>query len=110
MKVKVRFLFFKKSSIFLIACRIVFLSLGKKYASFIREMGTVLLTKRYCPVLVAQEGSALWRNTLATALLQDQNRTIPFGLIVRCPRVSTEGHGGVKKKWLKTYRILVVYG
>jgi len=38
--------------------------------------------RRYCPVLVALEGSALRRNTLATALLHDQNRTIPFGLIV----------------------------
>jgi len=38
--------------------------------------------KRYCPVLVALEGSALWGNTLATALSHDQNRTIPFGLIV----------------------------
>ena len=37
---------------------------------------------RYCPVLIAQEGSALWGNTLTTALLHDQNRTIPFGLIV----------------------------
>jgi len=34
---------------------------------------------RYCPVLVALEGSALWGNTLATALLHDQNWTIPFG-------------------------------
>jgi len=39
--------------------------------------------KRYCPVLVALEGSALWSNTYATALLHDQNRTIPFGLIVQ---------------------------
>jgi len=39
-------------------------------------------SKKYCPVLVAQEGSAIWGNTLATALLHDQNRTIPFGLIV----------------------------
>ena len=38
--------------------------------------------KRYCPVLVAQEGSALWGNTLTTALLHDLNRTIPFGTIV----------------------------
>jgi len=29
-----------------------------------------------------EEGSALWGNPLATALLHDQNRTIPFGLIV----------------------------
>ena len=36
---------------------------------------------RYCPVLVAQEGSALWGNTLASALLHDQNQTIPFELI-----------------------------
>jgi len=39
--------------------------------------------KRYCPVLVAQEGSALWGNTSTTALLHDQNRTILFGLIVQ---------------------------
>jgi len=32
--------------------------------------------KRYRPVLVAQEGSALWGNTLTTALLHDLNRTI----------------------------------
>ena len=38
--------------------------------------------KRYCPVLVAQEGSALWGNTLTTALLHDLNRTIPFGTVV----------------------------
>jgi len=40
-------------------------------------------SKRYCPVLVALEGSALWGNTLATALLHDQNWTIPYGLIVQ---------------------------
>ena len=40
--------------------------------------------KRYCPDLVAEEGSALWGNTLSTALLHDRNRTIPFGLIVQC--------------------------
>ena len=39
--------------------------------------------KRYCPVLVAQEGSALWGNTLTTALLHDLNRTIPFETIVQ---------------------------
>jgi len=39
-------------------------------------------SKRYCPVAVAIEGSALWRNTLATALLHDRNRTVFFGLIV----------------------------
>ena len=39
-------------------------------------------SKRYSPVLVALKGSALWGNTLATALLHDQNWTIPFGLIV----------------------------
>jgi len=33
--------------------------------------------------LVVQQGSALSGNTLATALLHDQNRTIPFGLIVQ---------------------------
>ena len=38
--------------------------------------------KRYGPVLVAQEGSALRANTMTTALWHDQNRTIPFGLIV----------------------------
>jgi len=38
-------------------------------------------SKRYCPVLVALEGSALWGNTLTTALLHYLNRTIPFGLI-----------------------------
>jgi len=38
--------------------------------------------KRYCPVLVALEGSALWGNTLPTALSHDQNWTVPFGLIV----------------------------
>jgi len=40
-------------------------------------------SKMNCPVLVAQEGSALWRNTLATAtaLLHDHNSTIPLGLI-----------------------------
>jgi len=43
-------------------------------------------SKRYCPVLVAQEGSALWGITLATALLLDQNWTIPFGLIVQACR------------------------
>jgi len=32
--------------------------------------------------VVALEGSALWGNTLATALLHGQNWTIPFGLIV----------------------------
>ena len=37
--------------------------------------------KRYCPLLVAQEGSALWGNTLTTALLDGQNPTIPFGPI-----------------------------
>ena len=31
------------------------------------------LSKRYCPVLVVLGGSALWRNTLATALLQTRN-------------------------------------
>jgi len=43
--------------------------------------------KRYCPVLVAQEGSALWGNTLTTALLHDQNRTIPYGLIAHRVRL-----------------------
>jgi len=38
-------------------------------------------SKRYCPVLVAQEGSALWGSTLATTLLHDLNRTIPFGVM-----------------------------
>ena len=38
--------------------------------------------KKYCTVLVALEGSVLWGNTLTTALLHDQNRTILFGLIV----------------------------
>ena len=38
--------------------------------------------KRYCPVLVAQEWSALWGNTVTNALWHDQNRTIPFALIV----------------------------
>ena len=32
--------------------------------------------------VLSEEGSALWGNTLATALLHDQNWTIPFGLIV----------------------------
>jgi len=41
---------------------------------------TYYQSKRYCPVLVAQEGSALWGITLTIALLHDQNRTIPFGL------------------------------
>jgi len=40
-------------------------------------------SKGYCPVLVVQQGSALWGNTLATALLHDQNQTIPLGLIVQ---------------------------
>jgi len=52
---------------------------------YITRQGNDLYThyqsKNYCPVLVAQEGSALWGNTLATALLHDQNRTIPFGLM-----------------------------
>jgi len=34
-----------------------------------------------------QEGSALWGNTLATALLNNQNRTIPVGLIVHTVRM-----------------------
>ena len=38
-------------------------------------------SKRYCLVLVALEGSALWGNTLTTALLHDLNRTIPIGTI-----------------------------
>jgi len=38
--------------------------------------------KRYCPILVTLEGSALWRNTLATVLLHDQNWIIPLGLVV----------------------------
>jgi len=42
--------------------------------------------KRYCPVLVAQEGSPLWGNTLTTALLNDLNRTILFGTIVQSIR------------------------
>jgi len=37
----------------------------------------------YCPVLVTQEGSALWGNTFATALLHDPKRTIPFELMVQ---------------------------
>jgi len=41
-------------------------------------------SKRYCPVMVALEGSALWGKTLATALLHDRNWTITFGLIVPC--------------------------
>jgi len=40
-------------------------------------------SKRYCPVLAALEGSALWRDTLTTALLHDHNWTIPFGLPVQ---------------------------
>jgi len=40
-------------------------------------------SKRYCPVLVALKGFTLWGGTLATALLHDQHRTIPFGLIVQ---------------------------
>ena len=39
-------------------------------------------SKTYCPVLVAQEGSTLWGSILITALLHDQNRTIPYGLLV----------------------------
>jgi len=35
-------------------------------------------SKWYRPILVALQGSALWGNTLATALLHDQNRTIPW--------------------------------
>jgi len=38
--------------------------------------------KRFCLVLVAQEGFAWWGNTLTTALLHDLNRAIPFGTIV----------------------------
>jgi len=45
-------------------------------------------SKRYCAVLIALEGSALWGNTLATALLHDQNWTIPFGLIVPTYNIS----------------------
>jgi len=39
-------------------------------------------SKRYCPVLDRQEGSALWGNTLTNTLLHDLNRTKPFGTIV----------------------------
>jgi len=39
-------------------------------------------TKRYCPFVVALEGSVLWGNILFTAFLHGQNRTTPFGLIV----------------------------
>jgi len=39
--------------------------------------------KMFCPALVTQEGSALWGNTLTTALLHDLNRTIPFGTILQ---------------------------
>jgi len=35
---------------------------------------------RYYLVLVAQEGSSLQGNSLATALLRHQNRTVPFGI------------------------------
>jgi len=39
--------------------------------------------------LVALEGSASWGNTLVTALLHDQNWTIPFGLIVQSLWITT---------------------
>jgi len=39
-------------------------------------------SKRYYPVLVVQKDFALWGNTPATALLRNQNLTVPFGLIV----------------------------
>jgi len=52
--------------------------------SKIHLMITYYCPKRYwdIPVLDIYEGSALWGNTLTTALLHDQNRTIHFGLIV----------------------------
>ena len=59
-------------------------------------------SKRYCPVLVAQEGSALWGNTLATALLHDQNATIPFGLIVLQYK-SFEIFRSLKTSWHPSY-------
>ena len=43
-------------------------------------------SKRYCPVLDLQEGSALWG--LAPALLHDQTWTITFRLIVPCGETS----------------------
>jgi len=49
---------------------------------------SVIVVQRYCPVLVTLEGSALWRNTFATALLHDQNWTIPLGLIVHAAEPS----------------------
>jgi len=60
---------------------------GKLSAGIFRLVYDIMRyqSKRYCPVLVAQEGSALWRNTLATALLHDPNRAIPFGLIAPSP-------------------------
>jgi len=55
--------------------------------------------KRYCPVLVAQEGSALWGNTLTTALLHDLNWTIPFGTIVISVQKVLSGFSRATRRW-----------
>jgi len=57
-------------------------TLPKYFAGIVHWRLMYYRSKRYCPVLVAHEGSALWGNTLTTALLHELNRTIPFGTIV----------------------------
>jgi len=40
-------------------------------------------SKKYCPVLVVQQGGGHYISRLGGAFQRDQNRTIPFGLLVR---------------------------
>ena len=59
-----------------------FFGLGLSSLEFPLSVSSYYQSKNYCPVLVVLEGSALWENTLATAVFHDQNWTILFGLIV----------------------------
>jgi len=60
-----------------------------KYTVNLRPIHTIqglmrtISPKKIYLVPVALEGSTSWRNTLATALLHDRNRAIPFILIVQ---------------------------
>jgi len=52
-------------------------------------------SKRYCPVLVVQQGGGQFTSLHDEALQRDQNRTIPFGTIV--PKWKRKGANGPSK-------------
>jgi len=58
------------------------LEVCKPEAFFMAGCGNSCSTVSPKGIVRSRKCSALWGNTLTTALLHDQNRSVPFGLIV----------------------------